>query len=173
MGGYMKSRWSFLLLGVMACGHVVGAGDDAATRVAELDALWATIAKAVATGDFKTYAKTCHPDGVLVSGRRQRTEPLSSALKRWEKEFDATREGRMTASASLRFATRYGDETTAYEVGILRYAFKPVDGEETVEYVDIEVVLVKQADGWKVICENQKGLTTKEAWDALEAPTAQ
>jgi ketosteroid isomerase-like protein len=153
---------------VVACGQMIRADDTELARLAELDALWATISKAVATGDFETYAATCHPDGVLVSGKKQRSEPLQSALKRWRKEFDDTRAGRMTASASLRWATRYGDPTTAYEVGILRYAFQPVGGEETVEYVDIEVVLVKQEDGWKVTCENQKGLTTEEAWNALE-----
>ena len=155
---------------VIAWDPMVRADDAQVARLAELDALWATISKSVAAGDFETYAATCHPDGVLVSGKKQRTEPLQSALKRWRKEFDDTRSGRMTASASLRWATRLGDATTAYEVGILRYAFQPVGGEETVEYVDIEVVLVKHEDGWKVTCENQKGLTTEEAWNALETP---
>lgn len=152
---------------VMLCSQAAFATGEDDARRAELDALWATVSKAVATGDFETYATTCHPDGVLVSGRKQRTEPLSGALKRWKKEFDDTRAGRMTASASLRWATRYGDATTAYEVGILRYAFRPVGGQETVEYVDIECVLVKHDAGWKVTCENQKGLTTEEAWKAL------
>lgn len=152
---------------VVACGQVAFADGAETSRLAELDGLWSTISKAVETGDFETYSATCHPDGVLISGRRQRTEPLAAALKRWEKEFDATRAGRMKASASLRWATRYGDATTAYEVGILRYAFQPVGGEETVEYVDIEVVLVKHDDGWKVTCENQKGVTTEDAWNAL------
>ncbi len=134
----------------------------------ELDAFWVTISNAVASGDFETYRKTCHPDGVLISGKRQRTEPLAQALKRWEKEFADTREGRMTASASFRWSTRYGDATTAYEAGILRYAFQPAGGAETVEYVDLEVVLVKQGDGWKVTCENQAGITTEAAWRALQ-----
>jgi len=154
---------------VMLCGQAAFATDEDDARRAQLDALWATVSKAVATGDFDTYAETCHPDGVLISGRKQRTEPLSSALKRWKKEFDDNRAGRMTASASLRWTTRYGDATTAYEVGILRYARQPVGGEETVEYVDIECVLVKHDDGWKVTCENQKGLTTEAAWKALSA----
>lgn len=149
------------------CGSLVVADSHDHGRLADLDAFWETISKAVSTGDFKTYRRTCHPDGVLVSGKKQRTEPLAHALDRWEKEFDDTRAGRMTASASFRWTTRYGDATTAYEVGILRYAFQPTGGEETVEYVDLEVVLVKQADGWKVTCENQKGLTTEAAWNAL------
>ena len=166
----MHRRWNgLLLLAIAACGQCVRADDIESARLAELDALWGTISKAVAAGDFKTYSTTCHPDGVLISGRRQRTEPLASALKRWQKEFDDTRAGRMTASASLRWATRYGDATTAYEVGILRYAFQPLGGEQTVEYVNIEVVLVKHDDSWTVTCENQKGLTTEEAWEALES----
>jgi len=162
-----NGMWIMASLAV-ACGQMASTDGAETARLAELDALWSTISKAVASGDFETYSKTCHPDGVLISGRRQRTEPLAAALKRWEKEFDATRAGRMKASASLRWTTRYGDATTAYEGGILRYAFQPVGGEETVEYVDIEVVLVKHDDGWKVTCENQKGLTTEEAWNALE-----
>lgn len=162
-----NEMWILVSLAV-ACGQMAFADSGETARLEELDALWGTISKAVATGDFETYSKTCHPDGVLISGRRQRTEPLTAALKRWEKEFDATRAGRMKASASLRWATRYGDATSAYEVGILRYAFQPAGGVETVEYVDIDVVLVKHDDGWKVTCENQKGLTTEAAWNALE-----
>jgi ketosteroid isomerase-like protein len=151
-----------------ACSTLGAAGSPDEARLTELDAFWARISRAVASGDFETYRQTCHTDGVLVSGRRQRTEPLASALKRWEKEFTDTREGRMTATASFRWTTRYGDATTAYEVGILRYASQPLGGEAKVEYVDLEAVLVKHDDGWKVTCENQKGLTTEAAWNALE-----
>ncbi len=167
----MHGRWTngctLMAAIVCVCSSFVVADEADHARLAELDTFWETISTAVETGDFETYRKTCHPDGVLVSGKRQRTEPLTHALKRWEKEFDDTREGRMTASASFRWTTRYVDATTAYEVGILRYAFQPVGGEETVEYVDLEAVLVKHADGWKVTCENQKGPTTEEAWNAL------
>jgi ketosteroid isomerase-like protein len=159
--------WMMVSL-VVAYGSMVRADDAESTRLAELDALWGTVSKAVATGDFEAYAATCHPDGVLVIGRRQRTEPLTVSLQRWQKDFDDTRAGRMKASASLRWATRYGDATTAYEVGILRYASQPIGGEEKVEYVDLEAVLVKHDNGWKVTCENQKGVTTEAAWKALD-----
>jgi ketosteroid isomerase-like protein len=168
MGRRLAGGMGMMALVVVACGRMVQADHAETTRLAELDALWGTVSQAVATGDFEAYAATCHPDGVLVIGRRQRTEPLAVALQRWQKDFDDTRAGRMKASASVRWSTRYGDATTAYEVGILRYASQPTGEEEKVEYVDFEVVLVKRDDGWKVTCENQKGVTTEKAWNALK-----
>ena len=37
---------------------------------AELDALWADVAQAVATGDSELYLSTYHPDAIFVSVRR-------------------------------------------------------------------------------------------------------
>ena len=54
--------------------------EAAKTRLAELDAYWAIVSKAVNTGDFETYAATCHPEGVLVSGGKQMSQPLAAAL---------------------------------------------------------------------------------------------
>lgn len=104
-------------------------------RLKELDAYWAEVSRAVNTGDFAAYAATCHPEGVLVAGTRKTSSPLADALKRWKKEFDDTREGRMKASVNFKFAQRIGDATTAHETGMFLYAFSGADGKETREYM--------------------------------------
>ena len=141
-------------------------GDQA--RIGELDAFWDMLSKSVGSGDFATFKTTCHPDAVLISGRRQRSEPLANALLRWERDFENTREGRVAANATFRWAGRYGDSTTAYESGILRFVSQPAGEEENVELIHFEAALVKEDDGWKILTEYQKGLATQEEWDALE-----
>ncbi len=57
----------------------------------ELDEYWNQVSKAVRTGDLEAYRATCHPDGVLISGKAKKSELLSQALIRWGKEFADTR----------------------------------------------------------------------------------
>jgi ketosteroid isomerase-like protein len=142
--------------------------EAAKARLAELDAYWAIVSKAVNTGDFETYAATCHPEGVLVSGGKQMSQPLAAALARWKQEFTDTRDGKMKASVEFRFSRRIGDATTAHETGIFLYTAQPEGGPPKAEHIHFEALLVKKPDGWKILMENQKGSATESAWQALK-----
>jgi len=138
------------------------------TRLAELDAYWAVVSKAVNTGDFEAYSATCHPEGVLVSGGKQMSQPLAAALARWKQEFTDTRDGKMKASVEFRFSRRIGDATTAHETGIFLYTAQPEGGPPKAEHIHFEALLVKKADSWKILMENQKGPATEAEWQALK-----
>jgi ketosteroid isomerase-like protein len=140
----------------------------AKARLAELDAYWAVVSKAVNTGDFEAYASTCHPEGVLVSGGKQMSQPLAAALARWKQEFIDTRDGRMKAGVEFRFSKRIGDATTAHETGIFLYTAQSGDNPPKAEHIHFEALLVKKADGWKILMENQIGPATEAEWRALE-----
>jgi ketosteroid isomerase-like protein len=145
-------------------------GDDAspeAARLKQLDAYWADVSRAVETGDFAAYEATCHPEGVLVSGVKKTTSPLADALKRWKKEFDDTRAGKMKASVAFKFAQRLGDATTAHETGVFRYTAVNADGKETCDYIHFEALLVKRDGRWKIVMEYQKAKGTREEFEAL------
>jgi len=137
-------------------------------RIAELGAYWAVVSKAVNTGDFDTYAATCHPEGVLVSGGKQMSQPLTAALARWKQEFVDTRDGKMKASVEFRFSRRIGDATTAHETGIFLYTSQKADGPPKAEHIHFEALLVKKADGWRILMESQKGPATEAEWQALK-----
>lgn len=137
-------------------------------RLQELDAYWAEVSRTVSEGDFEGYKATCHPAGVLVSGKRKTSYPLTSALKKWKKEFDATKAGEMKASVDFRFGQRWGDETTAHETGMFRYASQPKGGPETVAFIELEALLVKVSGEWKVVMEFQKSELTEVDWFLLK-----
>lgn len=141
---------------------------DMKARLAELDAYWAVVSKAVNTGDFDAYAATCHPEGVLVSGSKQMSQPLAAALARWKQEFIDTRDGKMKASVEFRFSRRIGDATTAHETGIFLYTAQSGENPPKAEHIHFEALLVKKADGWKILMENQKGPATEAEWQALK-----
>lgn len=141
---------------------------DMKARLAELDAYWAVVSKAVNTGDFDAYAATCHPEGVLVSGSKQMSQPLAAALARWKQEFIDTRDGKMKASVEFRFSRRIGDTTTAHETGIFLYTAQSGENPPKAEHIHFEALLVKKADGWKILMENQKGPATEAEWQALK-----
>jgi ketosteroid isomerase-like protein len=96
-------------------------------------------------------------------------QPLAVALARWQQDFTDTREGRVKAGVSFRFAQRLGDATTAHETGIFRYVSQKAGGQPLEEFIHLEALLVKQADGWKILMEYQIGPATKTEWDALPA----
>ncbi len=102
------------LLTIFAQPSAMAAEDQ--VRIAELNQYWAEVARAVKAGDFAAYQATCHKEGVLVSGVKKLSEPLSAALTRWEKEFTATKSGQLKASVEFRFAQRLNDSTTAHEL---------------------------------------------------------
>ncbi len=136
-------------------------------RLKQLDAYWAEVSRAVGAGDFMAYEATCHPEGVLVSGSKKTSSPLADALKRWKKEFDATRNGEMKASVTFKFSQRFGDATTAHETGMFLYSATGPDGKETQEYIHFEGLLVKRDGRWKILMEYQKSKGTRAEFDAL------
>lgn len=148
--------------------RVTPLADPVQVRLSELDAYWAEVSRAVREGDFDAYKATCHPEGVLISGRRQFSQPLATALARWRKEFDDTREGRVKSDVEFRFSKRLGDATTAHETGIFRFVAQAPDGEPNVEFIELEALLVRQEDGWKILMENQIGEASEAAWEALK-----
>ncbi len=142
--------------------------DPDEVRINELDAYWAEVSRSVNEGDFEGYSATCHPKGVIVSGNKKLSYPLSQALARWEKDFTETKSGKVKSSVEFRFSLRYGDATTAYEKGMFCYTQELEGKEPTKEYIDLEALLVKEADGWKIMMEYQKGALTQAEWDALK-----
>lgn len=137
-------------------------------RLRELDAYWKVVSRAVNEGDFEAYRATCHPEGVLVSGNKRMSQPLSAALARWKQEFVDTKEGKMRASVAFRFSRRLGDATTAHETGIFRYESQRTGAAAVVEYVRFEALLVRRGNGWQILMENQQESASEEAWRALE-----
>ena len=137
-------------------------------RVVALDAFWNRISRSVREGDFAAYAASCHPEGVLVSGSKKLSSPLSQALARWKKEFIATQSGEMKASVEFRFSQRFGDDTTAHESGIFLYSSSGLDGKLKREYIHFEVLLVKKDGQWVTLMEYQKSQANQEEWDALD-----
>ena len=136
-------------------------------RIAELDAMWAEVGRAVREGDFDAYAACCHPEGVLVSERKGLSQPLSAALARWKAEFAATREGRMTAEVETRFARRLGDATTAHETGMFRYTSRTEGQEPHTDFVPFDALLVKRDGRWLILMEHQKAHATQAEWEEL------
>ena len=136
-------------------------------RIAELDAFWNEVSRSVREGDFEAYAATCHPEGVLVSGVKRTSSPLSVALARWKKEFTDTKSGAMKASVEFRFSQRLGDDTTAHETGIFLYTSTGADGKPRPEYIHFEILLVKRDGHWRTLMEHQKSQATAREWEAL------
>jgi ketosteroid isomerase-like protein len=167
----MKKPWSLLFFALLAAGWglacVSAEEAESSTRLAELDAYWQEVSRAVREGDFAAYRATCHPEAVLVSGKSEKSYPLSQALARWQKEFDATRDGTMQADVEFRFSQRFGDPATAHETGIFRYSATTEAKETTVEYIHFVALLIKKADGWKILMEHQARPATQEEWEAL------
>jgi ketosteroid isomerase-like protein len=165
----MKSMYHRILtilffLAATLCGFA----EDEATRMAGLNAYWAKVSKAVKEGDFAAYVSTCHPEAVLVSGTKKQSYPLTQALARWKKEFDDTKAGTRESAVEFRFSQRLGDATTAHETSVFRYSFRQDGSEWTHEYVHLEALLKKYADGWKILMEYQKAAATEDEWNALK-----
>lgn len=137
-------------------------------RLQELDALWKEVSRTVREGDFEGYSATCHPEGVLVSGTKKVSYPLSTALARWKQGFLDTKAGTMKADVIFRFGQRFGDDTTAHETGMFFYTNTNAEGKKTADYIHFEALLVKKKDGWKITMEYQKSKGTKADWDKLK-----
>ncbi len=173
---HRHSSWPFPTLAVLlwcVAGASLHSADDAA-RLSQLNAYWQEVARAVLTGDFEAYRATCHGEGVLVSGAKRTSYPLTTALAGWKQGFVDTQAGRMKASVEFRFSQRWGDETTAHETGIFLYTKTGPDGERQERFIHFEALLVKK-ERWTILMEYQKGPATREEWDrlpALPAPLA-
>ncbi len=148
--------------------QVTSIPDETATRLAELDAYWTEVSRTVHEGDFEAYARSYHPDGILVSGSKKYSQPISKALARWQHEFVDTKAGKMKASVEFRFSQRFGDDSTAHETGIFLYSAQLPGEAPKNEYIHFEDLLVKKPDGWKSLMEYQKSAATQAEWDALK-----
>ena len=132
----------------------------------ELNAYWTEVSRSVREGDFAGYSATCHPLGILVSGNKKTSYPLSQALEKWKQGFEDTRAKKITASVEFRVSQRFHDATTAHETGIFRYA-TTTDGKETVAFIHFESLLQKSAGHWQIMMEYQKSTGTEAEWKAL------
>ena len=143
---------------------------DEEKRIAELDAYWAEVSRAVREGDFEAYKRSVHPEGVLVTsaGKEKASYPLAKALARWKKEFDATKAGDMEADVVFRFSQRLGDDTTAHESGIFLYTAEGPDGRATRDFINFEALLVKRGGQWVALMEYQESKASEADWKALE-----
>jgi ketosteroid isomerase-like protein len=166
--------WSVLGAGLQVMAEdskkPVAAVADAVTtqRLRELDEYWRRVSQAVRDGDFEAYQATCHPLGILVSGNKNMSQPLSTALARWKQEFIDTKTGAMKAGVEFRFARRIGDATTAFETGIFRYESQRQGSESKVEYVRLEALLLKENGRWQIMMEHQRESATEQEWQALK-----
>ena len=157
----------FALLSLLNHAQEAFAAQEEKARLAELDAYWAEVSRAVREGDFEGYKATCHEKGVLVSGTKKTSYPLSEALVRWEKDFTAAKAGQIETKVEFRFSQRLGDETTAHETGIFLYSFTDSKGLWKQEHIHFQALLLKGKDGWKIMMEYQHSKATKEEWESL------
>lgn len=152
----------------LALGITTAIGDDNDATLAELNAYWAEVSRSVREGDFAGYQATCNQAGVLVSGEKQTSEPLSDALKRWRPGFDDTKAGKLKADVQFRFSQRIHDATTAHETGIFRYSTEEADGVKISQYIHFEGLLIKSDGKWTIVMEYQKSKARVEDWNAIE-----
>jgi len=163
--------WRHFAAGLLALVSLAGLqaapAPGEAERLKELDAYWAEVSRSVREGDFAGYKATCHAEGVMVSGASKRSYPLAEALAGWEKDFIATKEGRIEADVQFRFSNRLGSGTTAHETGIFLYSTVDDTGRRIRDYVHFEALLIKDGDAWKILMEYQKSKAKPSQWDAL------
>ncbi|OUS25122.1 hypothetical protein A9Q98_12805 [Thalassotalea sp. 42_200_T64] len=111
--------------------------------LAELDAYWTEAERAVLEGDFAAYKASYHEDAVLVSGFKNVSYPIATALARWQQGFDDTKAGKITASVEFRFSQRAHDQTTAHETGMFFYSTTDGDGKKSDFIAHMDALLVK------------------------------
>jgi hypothetical protein len=148
--------------------RVTSVEDSHTTRIPELDAYWAEVSRSVREGDFTAYTATCHPEAVLISGQKQISQPLTTALSRWKMDFSDTKGGKVRGNVEFRFGKRTGDFTTAHEIGVFRYTTLSDSAPPKYEYMNLDAILVKRDGTWKILIENQLGPATDNDWNALK-----
>ena len=134
----------------------------------ELDAYWAEVSRSVREGDFQGYKKTCHKEGVLVTGINNSSYPLSDALVSWEKDFTTTKNGETKSNVEFRFSQRIINATTAHETGIFLYSTGKSKDNIKKEYIHFQALLVKKETDWKILMEYQKSKASELEWNELE-----
>ena len=160
--------WASWLSFLLYCSALqTASAADETTRLGQLDKFWSEVQAAVQNGDYERYKATCHPSGVLVSGAKETSYPLSKALAGWKQGFLDTKSGKMKASVEFRFSQRLGDETTAHETGIFHYWTADANGIRNDHYVHFEALLVKE-NGWQTMMEYQKGPASENEWEKLK-----
>lgn len=165
----MSPRHHFLIFAALFLVGQSTLADELPTAKPELDAFWAEVSRSVGAGDFAGYAATCHPQGVLVSQKKQASYPLDKALAGWKQGFLDTKAGKMKAGVDFRFSKRLGDETTAHETGIFRYFTIDDSGQETAALIHFTALLIKSDGRWRVLMEHQKHEATEREWNALKS----
>ena len=158
--------WLSILLCCSAVPTVSGV--DETTRLAQLDKFWSEVQAAVQNGDYERYKATCHPSGILVSGAKKTSYPLSKALAAWKQGFLDTKSGKIKANVEFRFSQRLGDETTAHETGIFHYWTFDANGIRKDNYTHFEALLVKE-NGWQTLMEYQKAPASENEWEKLKS----
>ena len=156
-----------MVIRLMLCLSLLLPAAFADERIKELNAYWAEVSRAVKAGDFEGYKATCHPDGVLISGKKKTSYLLAKALEIWKPGINATKAGKVKAAVEFRFSKRWGDARTAHEIGMFRYQHVDEKGVAKTEYIHLEALLVKK-DRWLILMENQKSEGTKEEWENLK-----
>ena len=156
-----------MVIRLMLCLSLLLPAAFADERIKELNAYWAEVSRAVKAGDFEGYKATCHPDGVLISGKKKTSYLLAKALEIWKPGINATKAGKVKAAVEFRFSKGWGDARTAHEIGMFRYQHVDEKGVAKTEYIHLEALLVKK-DRWLILMENQKSEGTKEEWENLK-----
>lgn len=134
--------------------------------ITELDALWADVARSVATGDADLYLSTYHPDAIFVSARRGITRTVAEDVEANRAAWNDTRVGQARRSVEFRFTERLNSEDSALEVGIFRYASTEADGSTRVALIHFEAALVKKDGVWLQLLELQTADATAAEWEA-------
>ena len=166
---YLSSASVLFLLVALLEPVIARDEEGSSSRLVVLDAYWAEVSRSVREGDFEGYKSTCHEDGVLVSGAKKSSVPLTVALARWKQGFMDTKAGKIKADVEFRFSERFGDETTAHETGIFLYSTVDQEGLRKQEHVHFQALLVKQKGEWKIMMEYQRSKGTVVEWNALSA----
>ena len=159
----------FTCLALFVCLSTSGLNDDkqADKVTSQLNEYWMEVSRTVREGDFAGYSTTCDPQGILVSGSKQKSYPLTEALAKWKQGFEDTKAKRMKASVEFRFSQRIHGSATAHETGIFRYATVR-DDNEMVAYINFEGLLRKSDTGWRIVMEYQKSAATEAEFKALK-----
>ena len=96
-----------MVIRLMLCLSLLLSAAFADERIKELNAYWAEVSRAVKAGDFEGYKATCHPDGVLISGKKKTSYLLAKALEIWKPGINATKAGKVKAAVEFRFSKRW------------------------------------------------------------------
>ncbi len=133
----------------------------------ELQAYYNEVSRTVVEGDFKGMVALYHKEGVLVTSKK--SMPIAEALAGWKPGIEDTKMGKNKSNVSFRFSELKSDAATAHITGIFHYTSEETSGKTLAdEYIDFEMLLIKQKDNWVALMEYQKSRTTVEKWEALK-----